>query len=98
MLQPSIIDLNVAAPDLSHSTAGRSRNYTTSAGEMTLSMDSRDSATNDLIGRAIDRKEDRKSSQIQYSSKVTNRRDAARILKGWARELVKALDNAKKEN
>ena len=94
LLQPSIVDLDVAAPDVSMSQPGRSRNYVTSAGEMTLNMDFRDSATNALIGRAIDRREDRSTGQITYSSRVTNTTEAKRMLRGWAKSLVKALDNA----
>lgn len=94
LLQPSIVDLDVASPDVSTSQPGRSRTYTTSAGEMTLNMDFRDSATNALIGRAIDRAEDRSTGQIQYSSRVTNTTEAKKILRSWAKSLVEALDDA----
>jgi hypothetical protein len=98
LLQPAIVDLDVAAPDTSLSQPGRTRTYSTSAGEMTLNMDFRDSATNSLIGRAIDRREDRPTNTITYSSRVTNTTEAKRMLRGWAKSLVEALDNAHESN
>lgn len=94
LLQPAIVNLDINAPDTSMNTAGMSRTYTTSAGEMTLNMDLRDSATNDLIGRVIDRREDRAAGSIQFSNSITNRADAERILRSWANILRKALDDA----
>lgn len=94
LLQPAIVDLDVSAPDVGLSQPGRSRNYTTSAGEMTLNLDFRDSTTNALIGRAIDHREDRSTGQITYSSRVTNTTEAKRMLRGWAKSLVEALDDA----
>lgn len=94
LLQPSIVDLDVTAPDVSASQAGRVRTYTTSAGEMTLHLDFRDSETNALMGRAIDRRKDHAVGNIQYSSKVTNQADARRMLGSWAKSLRKALDDA----
>ena len=98
LLQPSIVDLDVAAPDVSANTAGRSRTYTTSAGEMTLHLDFRDSETNALMGRAIDRRKDQAVGNIQYSSRVTNQADARRILGSWAKALREALDEAHKSD
>lgn len=94
LLEPSIVDLDVSAPDIGMRQPGITRTYTTSAGEMTLNLDLRDSATNALIGRAIDRREDRSAGTIQYSSAITNRADANRILRSWAAILREALDSA----
>lgn len=94
LLQPSIVNLDVTAPDNSMNTPGITRTYTTSAGEMTLNLDFRDSETNSLIGRAIDRREDRAAGNIQFSNSITNKADAERILRSWATILRKALDDA----
>lgn len=94
LLQPAIVNLDVTAPDTSLRTPGMTRTYTTSAGEMTLNLDFRDSDTNALIGRAIDRREDHSSGQIQYANSITNKADAKRILRSWAVALRKALDDA----
>ena len=98
LLQPAIVDLDVTTPDVSMSQPGRSRTYNTSAGEMTLNMEFRDSATNALIGRAIDRREDRSTNTISFSSRVTNTSEARRMLRGWASSLVEALNNAHANN
>lgn len=96
LLRPSIIDLDVAAPDISMRQPGMVTTYTTSSGEMTLKLDFLDSATNSLIGRIIDRREDNSSgNQIQYTNSITNRVDAERVVRSWANLLRKALDDAK---
>lgn len=94
LLEPSIVDLDVTAPDVGMRSPGMTRTYTTSAGEMTLNLDLRDSASNALIGRAIDRREDHAVGNIQYSSSITNKADARRILQSWANILRDALDDA----
>ena len=96
LLQPSIIDLDVTAPDISMRQPGIVRTYTTSSGEMTLKLDLLDSSTNSLIARVIDRREDSYSgNHIEYTNSITNRADAERILRSWANILIKALDEAK---
>lgn len=94
LLQPSIVDLDVTAPDIGMRQPGMTRTYTTSAGEMTLNLDFRDSATNALIGRAIDHREDHAPGGIQYTSRITNKAEAERILRSWANTLREALDDA----
>lgn len=94
LLEPAIVDLDVTAPDVSMRQTGMSRTYTTSAGEMTLDLSFRDSVSNALIGRAIDHREDHNATTIQYSSRITNRAEAERILRRWAGLLREALDDA----
>lgn len=94
LLEPAIVDLDVAAPDIGMRQPGMTRTYTTSAGEMTLNLDFRDSVSNALIGRAIDHREDHGSATIQYSSRITNKAEAERILRSWAGLLREALDDA----
>jgi hypothetical protein len=97
LLRPSIIDLDVAAPDISMRQPGMVNTYTTSSGEMTLKLDLLDSSTNALIGRVIDRREDNSGgNHIQYTNSITNRSDAQRIVRSWANMLRKALDDAHK--
>lgn len=98
LLKPSIVDLDVTAPDTNMRTPGMTRTYTTSAGEMTLNLEFRDSATNALIGRAIDRREDHTAGNIQFTNSITNRADANRILSRWAGILREALDDAHEAN
>jgi hypothetical protein len=94
LIRPAIINLDVNAPDTP--TAGRSRTYTSTAGEMTLYIEIYDSVTGDLIAKALDRRvDDRNSGFYTWTNSVTNRAAATRILKGWADILVKALHEAK---
>ena len=91
LLRPSIVDLDVTAPDIP--TAGRTRNYVTSAGEMTLNVELFDSATNELIGRAIDRQEARTAGgRFEVANRITNLSDARRVMRQWASILRRALD------
>ncbi len=99
LIQPAIVNLDVNAPDISMRQPGMVSTYTTSSGEMTLKMDLLDSATNDLIGRVIDRREDHSGgNHFQYTNSITNRADAQRVLRSWAVILRNALDDAKENN
>ncbi len=94
IVRPAIINLDVNAPDTP--TAGRSRTYTSSAGEMTLYVELYDSLTGDIIAKALDRRFDRANAGFYtWTNSVTNRAAAQRILKGWAKILVNALNEAK---
>lgn len=92
LLKPSIVDLDVTAPNLD--VPGIMVNYVSSTGEMTLHLELVDSVTNSVIGRAIDRQ---KGSEVGDGMLITdsakNREDADRILQGWASTLRAALDD-----
>jgi len=92
IVRPGIINLDVTAPDIP--TAGRSRSYTSSAGEMTLYLELLDSVTGDIFAKALDRRVDN-GRFYTWTSSVSNRAAARRILKGWATILRKALDEAR---
>lgn len=96
LIRPAIINLDVNAPD--KPTAGISRTYTSSAGEMTLYVEIYDSVTGSLIAKALDRRADNKNGQFYtWTNSVTNKAAADRILKGWAQILLGALNEAKSE-
>ena len=92
LLRPSIIDLDVTAPDLK--TSGINRTFTASAGKMTLYMELYDSATGAKIGQVIDKQQARDNGHMSFSNSVTNRSEANKILGKWANLLVKSLDEA----
>ena len=95
LVRPAIINLDVNAPDTP--TAGRSYTFTQTAGEMTLYIEIYDSVTGDLIAKALDRKIDRSRAGLYtWTTSVTNKAAAERILRGWANILLEALDEAKK--
>jgi len=94
LIRPAIVDLNPNAPDLS--TAGMSRTYTDTAGDMTLYIELYDSQTSDLMAKAMDKRFDgRNSSFYTWANRATNTAAADRILKGWANILLDALNEAK---
>ena len=94
LIRPAIINLDVNAPDTP--SPGRSYTFTQSAGEMTLYIEIYDSITGDLIAKALDRRIDNSRAGLYtWTTSVTNRAAADRILKGWAGILLEALDEAK---
>jgi len=96
ILKPSIINLDINAPDTLSS--GMSRSYTTSAGEMTLLLEAIDGTTHETLFRVVDRKRDMDSGRLQWTNSVTNRAEAERALNQWAGQLRKALDSATGSN
>jgi hypothetical protein len=96
LVRPAIINLDVNAPDTM--SAGRSRTYTSTAGEMTLYIEIYDSVTGDLIAKALDRKADNsRQGYYTWTNSVTNSAAAKRILGGWASILLDALNEARQQ-
>ena len=93
LVKPAIINLDIVAPDIP--TANNVRTYSESAGEMTLYMELYDSATDDLLAKALDREEDRKTGYFRWQTRITNRAAATRILQVWANVLKEGLDEAR---
>ena len=93
LVKPAIINLDVVAP--ANNSPGITRTYSETAGEMTLYMELYDSLSGDLIAKALDRKEDRRTGYFEWQSRVTNRAAANRILKVWANVLKEGLDDAR---
>ncbi len=93
LIKPAIINLDVFAPDTMDANRGSSFSETT--GEMTLYLELYDSVTDDLIAKALDRNEDRRTGYFQWQNRVTNRAAANRILQVWANVLKEGLDEAR---
>ena len=92
IVKPAIIDLDVNAPDIM--SAGRTRTYAQNAGSMTLYIELYDSATDDILAKALDAKADRQSAFMQWQTGPANRAAGKRMMKPWAKALVDALDDA----
>jgi hypothetical protein len=90
VLRPNIVNLDVAAPDTM--SAGRTRSFTASAGSMTLYLELFDSVTSSLLGRVVDSEAARDPGYMSISNSVTNKAEADRIMRNWARLLVEKLD------
>jgi uncharacterized protein DUF3313 len=87
-----IINLYVNAPNAT--TAGRSRTYAVSAGEMTIVAELYDSETGEVVARIYDRREARKSGVLTLTSSDVNASEARAIASSWARILRTRLDAA----
>ncbi len=61
---------------------------------MTLYLELYDSATSSIIGRIVDSRQSRMDGHVMISNEITNRAEADKMLKSWARLLRKALDEA----
>lgn len=90
-LLPAIVNLDVSAPETM--TAGRSRTYTASAGSMTLYMEFHDAVTGALLGRVVDSQAAPDMGHMQISNGVTNKAEADRLLRKWAKKLVERMDD-----
>lgn len=93
-VRSGVIDLYVNAPDTM--TAGRTRTYTANAGEATLVLELRDSLTNALLGRVLDRRETRGLPGI--SNSVTNLSEYRALAQQWAGISVKGLEKLKEHS
>ncbi len=92
IVRPSIINLDVNAPDTM--SPGMNRSYTTSAGEMTLALELVDGTTGQVLARARDRRRGTDYGTFQWTNGVTNKAEADRTLTRWAGLLRKGLDEA----
>ncbi len=93
VLHPSIVNLDINAPDTR--SAGINRTYTTSSGEMTLKLELEDATTGATIARAIDKRRGMDTNRLQWSSSVSNSAEANRTLSRWAKILREGLDEAR---
>ena len=91
-VRANVVNLYVNAPDTM--TAGRSRTYTVSAGEMTLFAELYDSETGEVLARIVDRSEARNSGMMSLSNSVVNASEARSVAANWARILRNGLDKA----
>jgi hypothetical protein len=66
------------------------------AGEMTMSLELRDSITGTLLAEARDRKRGTDGGRVTLANRVMNRVEAERALRGWAMQLRSNLDAARK--
>lgn len=89
----AIENLNINAPDAM--SAGRSRTYALSVGEMTLAAELRDSTSGELIARIHDREAGREFMTLRMITRADNVREARTAARGWGAILRNQLDLAK---
>jgi hypothetical protein len=91
-VRTAVANLSIDAPELD--TIGRTRTYSVQAGEATLVLEARDSATGALLGRAVDQRLAGDMTVGQRNS-ITNRADFAQLFETWAKLSVDGLGELK---
>jgi hypothetical protein len=73
---------------------GRGGVYITRVGEATLVLELRDSITDAILARSVDRRaiDADGFGDLSYSSQVSNQADIRRVIRSWARLLRESLD------
>lgn len=89
-LHPAIINLDVTAPDVR--SAGRSSSFVASAGSASLYVEFYDSVTGQILARALDHQRARDWGRWQYATATSNRAEGRNMMRRWATDLVKRLD------
>ena len=89
LLHPDILDLDVTAPDIA--SPDRVRTYTACGCSMTLSLELYDAMSGTLLARITDRKKALDQRPMRIANSVTNKADADRIMRRWAKMLVDKL-------
>lgn len=90
----AIENLYITAPDVM--SAGRTRAYALSVGEMSMAAELRDSTSGDLIARIHDHEAGREYMDLRMITRVDNVAEARSAVAGWARALRNQLDLARK--
>ena len=70
----------------------RSNVYLSRVGEVTLVLELRDSITEAILARAVDRRAAERISGMSQSNRVQNRAEVRRLAQNWARMLREQLD------
>jgi hypothetical protein len=91
LLRPDILDLDVTAPDVR--SPDRVRSYTTCGCSMTLSLELFDAMSGSLLARITDSKKAPDQRPMRIANSVTNKAEADRIMRRWAKLLVEKLDS-----
>lgn len=92
-LKISVIDLSVTAPDVRAS--GRSRTYSRETGGAALALEARDSTTDALLGRAVDRQVAGDRGFFTQRNSATNEADFEDMFRAWAKASVEGLAELK---
>jgi len=92
VIRPAVIDLDVSAPDLKSST--NIRTYANDAGQATLFLELYDGVSGEILARILNVSVAGDDSHYQWASRVTNRADAKRMIRKWAKALRTKYDEA----
>lgn len=93
LVRPSIIKLDVHAPDIAQPT--RQTSFVREVGVATLYLEVFDSQTGEILARVVDKKRGRDSGWMQEANRVTNKHEAKIIFRSWAKRLNEQLNKVK---
>lgn len=91
VLRPSIVDLDLAAPDIL--APGRSRSYARSTGSMTLRLELVGASSGGVVGRIIDRRMAGDKGRATLATRSGNEAETNIVLRSWALLLVDFLES-----
>jgi hypothetical protein len=92
-VKASVLNVYINAP--SDTSAGRSKTYVSSAGQMTLLAELSDAASGQMLARVADRREGNSMARMQRADSIENEAAARDVAAAWAQILRKALDKAR---
>lgn len=95
IVRTAILDLDVPVPDSFQATRGGS--YSRDFGSMTVYLELYDSETDDLLAKALDKRESHDNLYMYENSRPFIRQQARRMMEPWAEALRKGLDRARQE-
>ena len=90
IIKPSVINLDINAPDVQSAT--RSRTYISEAGRATLYLELFDGVSGEILARIIDSEIIGDNSYTTWANRVSNTADAKRTIRKWASKLRAEYD------
>ena len=90
LIRGALLDVVSRVPP---TTSGRSRIFIDSVGEVTLVLEVRDSVTNAILARVIDRQAARRPSQLVEVNSVTTWSEVSKLAYRWAKRLRVGLES-----
>jgi len=92
VIRPAIIDLDVTAPDIQSSA--NVKRYASDAGQATLFLELYDGVSGEILARIVNVSVAGDDSYYQWATRVSNRADAKRMIRTWAKALRTKYDEA----
>ena len=92
VIKPAIINLDVNAPDVQ--SANNVKTYVQDAGQATLFLEMYDGVSGEILARIIDSETVGDRAYTRWANRVSNRADAKRTIRKWAKALRKKYDQA----
>lgn len=95
VIKPAIIDLDVNAPDIT--SASYRRTYASDSGSATLVLELYDGVSGEILVRILDAEVAGDYGYNHLANKVSNKADAKRMIRKWAKALRTKFDQAQNQ-